>query len=303
VEAIAQIFLSYAREDEEKVKNLYQKLSEAGFKPWMDKKDILPGERWEPVIRKAIQGSDFFLACLSANSVTKRGVLQKEIQDALDIRRGMLDSDIYLIPVRLENSEVPERLRDFQWVNLFEEDGWTRLVEAIWVGMKRRANGEPTWPAPHLIPEMPSPGAETAKPRWRWAALGALLSCLITIPTVIWINSCIETHKQIAEIYRPYEWQWAGENWYGRLTFDERNGRNVITEAKVGLIEKDCATDQIWMDGKVLEMVDESTFDITDSGIEINGSTWIRGVTIRCHRTRPRPASGSCRSYGSQRPG
>jgi hypothetical protein len=32
---------------------------------------------------------------------------------------------------------VPERLRDFQRVNPFEEDGWTRLVEAIQVGMER----------------------------------------------------------------------------------------------------------------------------------------------------------------------
>ncbi len=137
--ARAQIFLSYAREDEEKVENLYQELSDAGFKPWMDKKDILPGERWETSIRRAIRRSDFFLACLSANSATKRGVLQKEIKDALDIWQEMLDSDIYLIPVRLEDCEVPESLSDFQWVNLFEENGWTRLVEAIQVGMERRA--------------------------------------------------------------------------------------------------------------------------------------------------------------------
>jgi hypothetical protein len=119
------------REDEEKVENLYQKLSDAGFKPWMDTKDVLPGERWKPRIQRAVRHSDFFLACLSANSVNKRGFLQKEIKDALDIWQEMLDSDIYLIPIRLEDCEVPEGLRDFQWVNLFEQDGWARLVKAI----------------------------------------------------------------------------------------------------------------------------------------------------------------------------
>ena len=44
MKATTQIFLSYAREDEEKVKNLHQQLSDAGFKPWMAPKDILPGE-------------------------------------------------------------------------------------------------------------------------------------------------------------------------------------------------------------------------------------------------------------------
>jgi DNA-binding NarL/FixJ family response regulator len=154
VKATAQIFLSYAREDEEKVENLYQKLSDARFKPWMDTKDILPGERWKSSIQKAIRRSDFFLACLSANSVNKRGFLQKEIKDALDIWQEMLDSDIYLIPVRLEDCEVPESLCEFQWVDLLEEDGWTQLVKAIQVGMERRA-GVPA-------NEEPSPGTGMA---------------------------------------------------------------------------------------------------------------------------------------------
>ncbi len=138
---MAQIFLSYVRGDAEKVENLYQKLSDAGFKPWMDTKDILPGERWKPCIQKAIRRSDFFLACVSTNSVNRRGSLQRGIKDALDIWQEMLENDIYLIPVRLEDCEVPESLRDFQWVNLFEEDGWTRLVKAIRTGMERRKEG------------------------------------------------------------------------------------------------------------------------------------------------------------------
>jgi hypothetical protein len=100
---IPQIFLSYAREDEQKVEKLYQDLCDAGFKPWMDQRDILPGEQWRFCIPQAIRNSDFFLACLSKNSVTKRGFLQKEIRDALDIWQEKLTSDIYLIPVRLED--------------------------------------------------------------------------------------------------------------------------------------------------------------------------------------------------------
>jgi hypothetical protein len=135
---IAQIFLCYAREDEEKVENLYQKLSDVGFKPWMAKKDILPGEMWKLSIQEAMRLSDFIVVCLSAISVNKRSFVQREIKDALDIWREKLESDIYLIPVRLEDCEVPENLRGFHWVNLFEEDGWTRLVKAIQVGMERR---------------------------------------------------------------------------------------------------------------------------------------------------------------------
>ena len=155
-----QIFLSYAREDKEKVENLYQKLSEAGFTPWMDKEDILPGELWQSCIQKAIKHSDFFLACLSANSVNRRGTLQREIKDALDTWQEMLEDDIYLIPVRLEDCEVPESLRKFQWVNLFEEDGWSRLVKAIQGGRERRK--EPTSGKEIAEPE-PKEGPERAQ--------------------------------------------------------------------------------------------------------------------------------------------
>jgi RNA polymerase sigma factor (sigma-70 family) len=139
VKVTARIFLSYAREDEEKVESLYKKLSDAGFKPWMDIKDILPGERWESCIARAIGQSDFFLVCLSANSIDKKGYMHKEIREALNMWQLQLEDDIYLIPVRLEDCEVPESVRGFQWVNLFEVDGWEQLAKAIQIGMERRA--------------------------------------------------------------------------------------------------------------------------------------------------------------------
>lgn len=141
--AATKIFLNYAREDEQRVNALYQKLSAAGFKPWMDKKDILSGEDWKSSIQSAIWNADFFLACLSRNSVNKRGLVQIEIKEALDIWRGMLESDIYLIPVRLENCEIPESLRKFQCVDCFEEGGEPQLLNTIQAGMERRAVGSP----------------------------------------------------------------------------------------------------------------------------------------------------------------
>src|SRR5215510_2782237 len=104
----------------------------------MDTKNILPGEKWQRSIQHAIQQSQFFLACLSLTSVTKRSYLRREFREALEKRQEMLDSDIYLIPVRLEECEIPEELREYQWVDLFKEDGWTRLVDALQVGMERR---------------------------------------------------------------------------------------------------------------------------------------------------------------------
>ena len=132
------IFVSYARQDKAKIEDVYTMLMSAGCQPWVDRKDILPGEKWEPLIKKAIRESDFFLACLTTNSVNKRGMIQKEIKEALEVWREKIESDIYLIPVRLENCDVPDELHDFQWVDLFEAEGWDKLIKAIQVGMERR---------------------------------------------------------------------------------------------------------------------------------------------------------------------
>src|SRR6476620_3884565 len=126
MEGPVQIFLSYAREDKEKVELLYHQLSQVGFKPWMDKVALLPGEKWEPAIQKAVRSADFFLACFSARSVDKRGFFQKEIRFALAVWEEKLEGDIYLIPVRLEDCRVPETLKEFHWVDIFEKSGWSQ---------------------------------------------------------------------------------------------------------------------------------------------------------------------------------
>jgi hypothetical protein len=135
----AQIFLCYARPDENTVRELSQRLTAAGFNPWMDQEDIHPGEQWQASIDRAIHRSDFFLTCLSTHSVSRRGFLQREIKTALDLWQEKLGSDIFLIAARLEPCEVPEAVADCQWVNLYEERGWPRLLRALQVGLERRA--------------------------------------------------------------------------------------------------------------------------------------------------------------------
>jgi|ERR1043165_5508283 hypothetical protein len=133
-----KIFLSYAREDKERVEALYKQLLDAGYKPWMDSQDILVGENWLKSIDKAIPESHFFLVCLSHVSIDKRGEFQNEIKIALAAKKRLKENDIYLLPVRLDDAPVPEELREYQWVDMFEDDFWVRLTDAFREGMKRR---------------------------------------------------------------------------------------------------------------------------------------------------------------------
>lgn len=138
-----QIFISYARSDQVAVKNIYSKLANLNsIRPWMDVHDILGGEKWEPVIKKAIRDSQFFLLCLSRNSIQRRGVLQKEVKTALDVLEEKLDNDIFLIPTWIEpgavpQDEIPETLGEYEWVNLSDPGGWDKLIRSIEVQLKR----------------------------------------------------------------------------------------------------------------------------------------------------------------------
>lgn len=126
-----QIFISYAREDQTRVRAIYDKLVAAGFRPWLDQEHILPGQKWEPVIKQALKRSHFVLVCLSATSINKRGFLQKEIKQALEQADERLEGDVYLIPARLDDCEVPELLSRIQWTDLFKEVSWEKLLRAF----------------------------------------------------------------------------------------------------------------------------------------------------------------------------
>jgi len=71
----------------------------------------------------------------------------------LRIQKTVVRSDIYIIPIRLESQKIPESLRDFQCVDLFQQDGWGQLEEAIKVGMGRRSDEEQSRHTDESIPE------------------------------------------------------------------------------------------------------------------------------------------------------
>lgn len=132
-----QIFISYAREDNDKVVELRSHLAVRGYAPWMDKFDIIGGEDWERAMVRAVRQCDFFLFCASRNSVNKRGAIQREIKEALDVWKERLEDDIFFIPVRLEPCEIPSQIRRFQWIDLFGPDGLRQIERSITAGLTR----------------------------------------------------------------------------------------------------------------------------------------------------------------------
>ncbi len=136
-----RVFLCHSSNDKPAVRELYQKLrAEAWIQPWLDEEELYPGEDWDLAIQKAVEESDAVLVCLSNNSITKRGYVQKELRFVLDIALEMPEEEIFIIPLRLEACEPPRSLRDWHYANYFPESEREYAFQRLLVSSKRRAD-------------------------------------------------------------------------------------------------------------------------------------------------------------------
>lgn len=125
-----EVFISYAREDAEVARKLYKELKKNSISAWLDKEDLLPGMNWEHEIQYQIRKSSHFIALMSKNSVNKKGYVQKELKQGLEILREYPENEVYLIPVRIDDS-VPQsfELQKIHWVDLL--DDWDSSIRKI----------------------------------------------------------------------------------------------------------------------------------------------------------------------------
>jgi hypothetical protein len=126
-----RVFLCHAREDKTAVLDLYTRLSADGLDPWIDVKKLLPGQRWRDEIARAIRDADAILVCLSQIATTKIGYVNSEIRQAMDRADDQPPGKIFVIPLRLDQCDLPERFQNIQWVDYFEPDGYQFLMLAF----------------------------------------------------------------------------------------------------------------------------------------------------------------------------
>lgn len=126
-----RVFLCHSSGDSDAARTLYGRLQADGYSPWLDKVDLVAGQDWDLEIRKAVRASHVVLVLLSEASVKKAGYVQKEIRIALEVADEQPEGTIFIIPGRLEDAQVPDRLSRIQYVDLFKRDGYAKLLKAL----------------------------------------------------------------------------------------------------------------------------------------------------------------------------
>lgn len=129
-----RVFLCHSSTDKPAARDSYKFLSsEPWIDPWFDEESLKPGQDWEFEIEKAIDNADVVIVFLSRSSLTKEGFIQKEIKHVFDKADEKPPGTLYIIPVRVEECDVPKRLAHLHWIDIsIDNTTWfSRLLESL----------------------------------------------------------------------------------------------------------------------------------------------------------------------------
>jgi len=194
---MADVFLSYAREDVARAQQVAQGLGQAGLEVFWDN-EIPPGTTWADYIEQKLTQCKVLIVLWSEHS-TKSQWVREEARMGRD--KGVL------IPVMIDTSQAPFGFGEVQAANLanwtgdLEDAHWKRFVNAV-TNFSQAAPPPPV--APATAPQQPAwttaaPAAAEAKkggvPIWAWIA-GGVVGVLVILGI---IGSVMPDDPQVAE--------------------------------------------------------------------------------------------------------
>jgi len=149
----AEVFVSYARTDRERVVELVERMRSAGIGVWVDEGGIHGASLWGQEIVDAIDASKVMVLMISDSSITSDNVV-KELSIASEEKKPIL-------PVYLQRSQLPKSMRyqlaGIQHIEFFEgqedEAFQSMLVSLSRLGVSAGETETKQDPPPEIVPE------------------------------------------------------------------------------------------------------------------------------------------------------
>lgn len=135
-ERARRIFLIYAREDLETAKEIAELLRENDLEPWLDVEKITAGQIWSDEIQSALNKSAMALVLLS-NNLQNSTYAAKELKAAISSLESSDRMSSPLIPVRIDESEIPPSIAHIQTVDYKQKGAKEFLVRSLKVAMDK----------------------------------------------------------------------------------------------------------------------------------------------------------------------
>lgn len=200
---MADVFISYAREDRPHAERIARGLSAMGLEPFWDT-EIPPGQTWSDYIEGKLAACKAVIVLWSVHS-TKSQWVREEARMGRDKGR--------LIPVMLDSSAPPFGFGEVQaadlstWNGEANHPGWTRFSGAVYSTV-RGADAAPPAPqsqAAWSAPPPPTSGWSSAQPH---AAAHAPTGAAETLSPIGYVQKCLRLFANGAGRARRAEYGW-----------------------------------------------------------------------------------------------
>ncbi|HEX6374008.1 MAG TPA: toll/interleukin-1 receptor domain-containing protein [Longimicrobium sp.] len=134
------VFLSYSHEDRAVVSMVAEELRRAGINVWFDLSEIRWGDSLRERIERGLDSADFLAFFMSPRSLSK--AWPRAELNAIISRQLSGDKGAMVLPILLQDTEIPPVLRDIKYIDLRDGDVRSKsqeLAEAIKYHMRNRA--------------------------------------------------------------------------------------------------------------------------------------------------------------------
>lgn len=125
-----RVFIAYARADADTAARVSELLRKGGFDPWVDTEQLLPGQLWKEEIDRALEGSGAAVILVSKSFIASE-TASRELTNALRKLQTSSSRITPIVPVRLDDVEVPASLAAIQWINLTADDAVDRILRSL----------------------------------------------------------------------------------------------------------------------------------------------------------------------------
>jgi tetratricopeptide (TPR) repeat protein len=230
---LAQIFLSYSREDLERVGPLVEALENEGYTVWWDRA-LNPGENFETTIDHEIQQAGCVVALWTEYSVQSQWV-RNEAMEGMD--RGVL------VPAQLDDVRIPVAFKQVQtadfrdWPQSIETEEYRKFIKVIQATLN--PDQQPTEPSLNGLGDM-RPHGKRRRRRKRERIIPALVLALVVAASVAtyqtWRNSQVPVPSHEKPVEALTESKAAYRN-YQRGTDLLRRGQKHNIDEAIGQFE------------------------------------------------------------------
>jgi hypothetical protein len=133
-----RVFIIYSDYDFDAASELAIRLRSAGFNPWLDVDQIVPGQRIDEASQSALAQSAIALLLISKNLEGSPKYVHDQLQYALSSMRSKNELYSPVIPVQLDDSPGPKELHGVRGVDLSsgDDENFDLLVRGLQVALE-----------------------------------------------------------------------------------------------------------------------------------------------------------------------